>query len=179
MPHKRKGRRNPQGQLLASIDFGEVWGTLVDNGTAIVLAFTDNADSRYLWGSSWKSEDFPFPLALHKESFMGSFLGRAKAAKQAKGKAASVTDKEFCSLYPALGEFLFAVVDDEGKPRQTATLMIFADGGLVKALLNDRSSQQTLWAQGATLEESLNDLDRRIQDDTSAWRDNTSGKRQR
>lgn len=177
MRKNRKGRPRRHGRILFSDQIGDLWGILVDRGESLVLTFTDTLTSSYVWGTSWQADDIPYPLLLDVRFFMASFLGRAKAAKAAKGKAASVSDPDFCGLYPAIGEYLYATVDEEKKPRQTATLMIFADGGSLKMLLNDRASQQSMWAQGATFDEALADLERRIVDDTSAWRDNQTGKR--
>jgi len=179
MRKRRKILPRPKRRWLVSKEFGELWGNLFETDVSLVLRFDDLGSGVYLWGTSWPLDDLPYPLLLDLENFMASFLGRARAAKAAKGKAAVVKDEEFSSLYPAISEFLYATVDDEGKPRLTATLMLFADGGLVKALLNDRQNQQSLWAQGSSFEEALSDLDRRIQDDTSAWRDNQTGKRQK
>jgi len=87
------------------------------------------------------------------------------------GRAAP--DVEFAATYPLLSEHLTALrYDDEPPtPRQTSTLLIFAQEGAWKACLRDRQEQRCLWVASASWGDLFLVLEAALEDPTSVWRE--------
>jgi len=56
-----------------------------------------------------------------------------------------LSDESFLSDYPALGLILGASLDAAGKPRQGATVTVFAEDGSLKAVIRDRHERMALF----------------------------------
>jgi len=85
-------------------------------------------------------------------------------------KEALLEDSDFTSLLPALSEHLILTQYMDGTPRQTSTLLIFVDEGVLKLCLSDREVGRTCFVTGRTFEEALKTLDAGLVDDTLDWR---------
>lgn len=72
--------------------------------------------------------------------------------------------------YPALIEYLTLTQWENGKPRQTATLMLFVEDGRVKLRFCDRAKARTLWMSSESLDSLLEALERHLRDGTGDWR---------
>lgn len=96
---------------------------------------------------------------------------REKAAQSSARQAAD----EAClgEGLEGLTEYLISTRWPDGKPRQVATLTIFADEGLLKASLNDRATEQILWASASDLSSLLEALELLLQSECPPWRDGT------
>jgi hypothetical protein len=106
---------------------------------------------------------------------MGDVLKRRKAAG---GDGVVFTDPGSCDVfvrYPGLWSMLALRAYPDGVARQTATLLLFIDGGQLKVCLNDRDQELQAWATGASLHDLLGALEAGLQADTLDWR--ASGKR--
>lgn len=72
--------------------------------------------------------------------------------------------------HPALWEFLSLSSWEDGSPRQTGTVLLVVDAGMVKAWLNDRDGQRAAWASGDSLGGVLERLEVGLTKDTLEWR---------
>lgn len=81
------------------------------------------------------------------------------------------------SARPALAAMLFDEQYSDGKPRKTATLLLFADSGTLKACLRDRDVEETAWVSGSGLEGVLDALEVGLTEGRLDWR--RDGKRKR
>jgi hypothetical protein len=74
--------------------------------------------------------------------------------------------------FPAIVLLMTATVDDDGKPRQTATLTIVCEDGLWKGGIRDRDANASLWRSGATLKALFESLEAQMQSGQAEWRPN-------
>jgi hypothetical protein len=71
---------------------------------------------------------------------MGKWIVPRAVSDRSPTDGGAWADSEFSARYPALAGWLGDVVDDEGKARDTGTLLVFCDGPQVKCCLRDRQS---------------------------------------
>jgi len=75
-----------------------------------------------------------------------------------------------------LWEFLVSPVYDDESPRETGTILIFCEDGLIKACLIDRDNERTAFvSSGAGLKGILERADKGIREDKLDWRRKRSG----
>lgn len=86
-------------------------------------------------------------------------------------------DPEGKRVVPALFEYLTAIQDPNGEPREGATLLIFSADGTFKACLNDRHTSSHLWTASPTLMGLMDAIEERIIADVPDWRYITAEKR--
>lgn len=73
--------------------------------------------------------------------------------------------------YPALWEFLtFARWDGNGDAREPGTLMIFADAGRLKVMLNDKDAGMVAFAVVSAAEDVLRVCDAMVLEAATDWR---------
>lgn len=75
-------------------------------------------------------------------------------------------------LYPTLMEFLSEDRYDDGSPRRTATVTLFADAGTVKGSLNDRDLDRVAFVSAESLAALLVILEAKLSESSLDWRDN-------
>jgi len=98
-----------------------------------------------------------------------SFLERA--ATSAAGAAAPVGPLAgVLKLCPAVVEYLTATSWPDGEVRETATLLLFAEDGGIKACLSDRAQGRTLWRAGEGIEGAVKALEEAIKGGSADWR---------
>lgn len=85
-------------------------------------------------------------------------------------------DDSFGEQCPLLHLFLTAVKDDDGKPRRTSTLMIFAEDGRFKAVLHERQHKLSLWREGETVKGCLDGLESALAGGKAEWRKDKQGR---
>lgn len=68
---------------------------------------------------------------------------------------------------------------DDGDARETSTLTLFVDAGMLKAVLNDRALSRTAFASSATLEGLLDALEEGLEADSLDWRVKPETKRRK
>lgn len=93
----------------------------------------------------------------------------ASQQEQAPGVRAA-RDTVMEAEYPLLTEYLVETVFSDGSERETATLLVFASGGVWKGCLNDRSEGKALWASGASLSDVYEALERALDTSSPDWR---------
>lgn len=115
------------------------------------------------------------------EEFMSSFLRKPSEDAGQPRSNKGWSDKSFQKDYPALWEYLTSEAWDNGQPRETSTLLVFASEGRWKACLHDRALSAHLWAEGGSWDDLLACLEERLSDPKAAWRevraDQKTGKR--
>lgn len=89
----------------------------------------------------------------------------------ATGKAQpAFVDDDFAGKYPILAQFMCAIVDDDGKTRQTSTVNIFVEMGVVKASLRERDHALTLWVTSGSVEGIFEALEDALNKNPPEWR---------
>jgi len=79
-------------------------------------------------------------------------------------------DPAWSAQFPALASHLFDLAYEDGSSRQTSTLMILGESGVVKACINDREALRSAWVSGRTVDEVLAALEAGLQADSLDWR---------
>lgn len=105
-----------------------------------------------------------------KEDWVLDWIKRLRYSGKSTGKPLEAHDAGWVQTYPALHEYLTCTLDDGGKPRLTATLNIFTEGGAFKLFLNDRSENASLCATGSTVSEALGALETMLESPNPGWR---------
>jgi len=83
---------------------------------------------------------------------------------------AAAADGWMQGLFPTLWGYLSDLRYEDGSPRQTATLMLLAEQGVVKACLNDRDNDRSVWVSGRGVEEALSVLEAALLAGRAEWR---------
>ncbi len=95
----------------------------------------------------------------------------SRMTKAAGGKlVAGPSDDTLAQLAPALLEWMTAVVWDDGKARQTGTVLVMTEGGVWKAWMHDRDAKVSSWVTGKDLVEVLTRMDLQLQNGQGEWR---------
>lgn len=100
-----------------------------------------------------------------------SVLRKIAAHLKADGGFSAPTDEGFQKKYPGLWEFLTTTEypDDAGK-RENGTMLVFCEDSNWKCCLNDRSSESSAWATGASFDQLLKAIEKGLQDGSLDWR---------
>jgi len=109
-------------------------------------------------------------LASLCERHVESMLEKSPGRRIAGGVGEVVTDPEWAVLYPTLFEHLTQVVWPDGTVRQTSSLSLFADGGMVKCVLKDREAGLCLWAASKSFQELFGVVESLLNDPAAEWR---------
>lgn len=75
-------------------------------------------------------------------------------------------------LMPAMREFLTMCVWEDGSARATGTLVAFADGGVMKVLLNDKDADRIAVVSGKTFYDAVEAAEEGLALDSLDWRRN-------
>jgi hypothetical protein len=108
-----------------------------------------------------------------KEEGQGSSGGRLSASLPAGDALAgrgAAADAEFAAACPLLHLFLTAIVDDDGKPRKTSTLMIFSEDLRFRAVLHERQHGLSLWRDSDSVKGCLDGLEAALGSGRAEWR---------
>lgn len=122
-------------------------------------------------------ENRPWVIDHVLEEFDMYIENRPKGLKS-ESSTNPVEDKEFAGDYPALYEYLAAVLFDDGTPRETSTLTVFVEHGRFKAAVNDRQNEGVLFCTANTYGELLEVIEECLKSGEGDWRDK-SGKRRK
>lgn len=85
------------------------------------------------------------------------------------GQPAEVGDLEFESRWPAIWEYVTARTF-QGKPRETATLLVFREEGAWKACLCDRETERVLFRSGDSFKVLLDAVEAALVSPRADWR---------
>lgn len=111
---------------------------------------------------------------LQRYEWMG--LKRPEPLSGNGGVPASAAEGMLPKSYPTLFAMLSDSSYEDGSARQTATLLMFVEGGTVKLCLNDRDNGRTAWAAATSLENAMKSLEGRLVKDQVEWRPSGQGK---
>jgi hypothetical protein len=94
--------------------------------------------------------------------------------------AVRACDPEWLREFPAIHEWLTDNVDADGRPRRTASLTLFVDGGEFKCFINDRCSGASLCCTGTTIAGLFTALEAVLEEENPPWRwpERPAGKKQ-
>lgn len=81
-----------------------------------------------------------------------------------------VLDDLVAKRWPHLGEYLAESAYEDGSPRVTSTLLVFAEDGWWKGCLKDRDNERSLWHSNDTLESLLDGLEELLATGRAEWR---------
>lgn len=103
-----------------------------------------------------------------------SFLKRKAEIQGAEKRTASADHVRWTQKHAALAEYLTAEEYPDGGKRQTSTVLIFMEGGEVKACLRDRDTDMSLWVTSGSVPDVLLALESALQSDDAQWRKNAT-----
>lgn len=101
---------------------------------------------------------------------MGRFVGKPITEPGVSRPASKVVSDDFSKKHPALWEYLTVDRFDDGTARETATLLLFVEDGLVKGCLNDRAGARSCWVSATSMGGLLGLLEEALQSDQAEWR---------
>lgn len=78
--------------------------------------------------------------------------------------------------YPNLFSYLTEERWDDGSPRETSTLLLFVEHGILKVCLNDRAVGRTCFLSCASFDAALEALEHGLASDTLPWRAKVQGR---
>jgi len=105
-----------------------------------------------------------------RELDMGKFVRKADRTKDSAARSAQATDDGILLGMGGLAEYLTLTAWEDGKPRKTATLLLFAEDGVWKCCLNDRENGRVTFRSSETIEELLKALSDALEGDEVDWR---------
>jgi len=109
-------------------------------------------------------------MAEKKGEIQRSYVQKALQSKAPQGKGSLASDSALAATCPALHEFLTLSVLPDGTTRTPSTLCFFSDGGLWKAVLNEKDLGLCLWATGESLPQLWEELEARLTAPVVDWR---------
>lgn len=116
-------------------------------------------------GEAWAVEEV-MEMLLRKEDL----AGRGGSGPR------PLTDPGFAGSYPILWSYLTQNRWQDGSPRLTSSLLLFADDGVLKAMLRDREAGLCLWIAGATVSGLFDALEAAVSDAKADWRQDRQSK---
>lgn len=115
------------------------------------------------------------PSMQLKEAFQMGKLSRSSTEVNGESGYAAV-DPVFLQGLPTLYEYLAGSQWEDGKSRETSTLLIFCEDGLWKCCLNDRATQRTAWHSAASFQALLSELEAGLCTQQLGWRKRQKGR---
>jgi len=85
----------------------------------------------------------------------------------------------FLSDYPTVWTFLTDSKWDDGSRRERATILIIADGGVIKLWMGDKACNRSCWVTGESLEQAFTILEEQLSTSSCAWRPMENNQRNR
>jgi hypothetical protein len=86
-------------------------------------------------------------------------IAKARAAREAGGASGAQASCKTLEGFPTVWEYLTATTFDDGSARETATVSVFVEEGLVKVALNDRAERRSAYVTGSDLRAALKALE--------------------
>lgn len=97
-------------------------------------------------------------------------LRKADQRVRVDGTPSKLDDAETKGLFPTLWDYMTQDRWDDGSPRETASLLIFTQDGMLKAMLRDRENGQCLWTAGVSVATVMFQLDAALNDPNADWK---------
>jgi len=110
------------------------------------------------------------PAKPYREEAVGSVLKRRIEGGVSPGEGGDIALCPVLGQVPGVREMLVETRFPDGSARQTSTLLLFVEAGVVKVCLNDRDQGMSAWASGSSVLDCLLALESGLQADTLQWR---------
>lgn len=134
------------------------------------LTFTSAFSGHVLCTRTYLREIWQEFCGMAKQDLKKSLVERALAARGPGGGGVRAHDADWAEKYPTLHEFLTLTQLSDGTTRTTSTMTLMIEGGLFKAVLNERDTNQGCWATGETITQLLAEMEERLSADHVDWR---------
>lgn len=85
----------------------------------------------------------------------------------------------FLSDFPNVWAYLTDSKWDDGSKRERATILVIADGGVMKLWLGDKACKRSCWVTGESLEQAFTVLEEQLATSSCAWRPMDDSQRNR
>lgn len=111
------------------------------------------------------------PTARRKGAWHVTYLrkrGSSSSKSDGSGGCAAPADEQ--ERWAALLEHLSASAYPTGEERETGTILLFAEGGRLKACVSDRDQNAVAFVTGSGLLSLLSSVEDGLRDDTLDWR---------
>lgn len=86
------------------------------------------------------------------------------------GSPSRWSDEQFRREYPLLTAYLEDDTWDDGATRETSTLLVFVENGVLKGCFNDRAMSRSVFVSSGSLAGLLEALECGLQDNSLDWR---------
>lgn len=97
-------------------------------------------------------------------------MKRPESSGSDKPRGGGCPDPRLKKTCPNVVEYMTDSAWEDGKPRDTSTLTVFLEDGMVKVALNDRACSRSLYASSDTLEGAIGALEQRLREQSPEWR---------
>jgi len=97
-------------------------------------------------------------------------LRRKGQAPQGNGLESAAVEDRLAGQLPVLWSFLSATEHVDGTARETGTILVFVEGGLVKACVRDREVGEVAFVTGVGLENLLGRIEQGLDAGSLDWR---------
>jgi len=105
-----------------------------------------------------------------KNATHATYVSKALSKAAGPGAGPMASDSDLAATCPALHEFLTLCELSDGRTRSTSSLLVFTEGGLWKAVLNERDAELSLWATAESLQGLFLELETRLTAPAVDWR---------
>jgi len=109
-------------------------------------------------------------LGLQEKGYDEMGIKRPATVEGAPGISGASRDGNDWVLYPTIMEWLTEEKYEDGKPRVTSSITLFAGEGLVKASFNDRDFNRVAFVTAKTFEELLAIIEAKLTESSLDWR---------
>lgn len=87
-----------------------------------------------------------------------------------KDMSLELRDEQFIKKFPTVYEYLVTSKWDDGSERESSTLSVFVEDGMLKIALNDRDQHRSLYVSAETLQGALAALEKAVSGSMPEWR---------
>lgn len=124
--------------------------------------------------SNYRGHSF-YVKPARKRRFTDMALNRRDPAPEGEHILLGSEEGELSRRFPTVWEFLTRVRWDDGKARETGTILLFVDTGVLKACISDRDAGEVAFLSGHTLESLLETIDTSLSGNSLEWRPARNG----
>lgn len=97
-------------------------------------------------------------------------IARSRERSAAAGSAGVAAACKTLEAFPMVWEYLTAATFEDGAARETSTLAVFVEEGMVKVALNDRAERRSVYLTGSDLRAALKALEAVLGEGNPDWR---------
>lgn len=135
----------------------------------VILWYWKSGHVRDVAVESWNAPSFSL-LREHVNERGWQMLSKSQERRSSGTAPDTAVDERFKNKWPNLWDYLTQTKWDDGTPRETSSLLVFAGDGRLKGMLKDRDASLTLWVAADTFERLLDLLEKACVDPDAEWR---------